>query len=266
MVNVSCTLEHTKGTIKRQVNGRDYWVNVPKGLSGPSVPLLLGLHGFLQAPVQDPTQTLPLSAHETTTRWSEIADRKKFIVAYPSAKRQLSAWDSGQGSDDVAYLRDVVRDISSTWCVDPSRVYAEGHSSGALMAARLACDAPDVFASIAVYAGVDPTLFGGPCAQDGPSARPISVGIFHGVDDPISLFPLAVHHREKWITRNGCSHTPKTEPNVPVEASVYGPGKAGVEVVWRVYQAGHLWPTGADGVDITRRMWEFFLRNPHPVP
>jgi hypothetical protein len=35
--------------------------------------------------------------------------------------------------------------------------------------------------------------------------------------------------------------------------------------VWRVYKAGHLWPTGTDGVDITRRMWEFFLRNPSPV-
>lgn len=137
MVNAECTLERTNGTIKRQINGRDYWVNVPKGLPGPSVPLLLGLHGFLQSPVHDPAQPLELGDHETATGWSGIADSKKFIVAYPSAQPQRSAWDSGQGSDDVAYLHDVVRDISSTWCVDPSRVYAEGHSSGALMAARL---------------------------------------------------------------------------------------------------------------------------------
>ena len=133
------------------------------------------------------------------------------------------------------------------------------------MAARLACDAPDVFASVAVYAGVDPTLSGSPCAQDHSAGRPIAIGIFHGIDDPISDFPLAIQHRDNWLRRNDCSSTPKTEPNVPVEASVYGPCKAGVEVVWRVYKAGHLWPTGTDGVDITRRMWEFFLRNPFPA-
>ena len=128
------------------------------------------------------------------------------------------------------------------------------------MTARLACDAPDVFASVAVFAGVDPTLLGGPCTP----SRPISIGIFHGVTDLISLFPLAVAHRNNWLARNGCPLTPTTEPNVSVEASVYGPCKAGVEVVWRVYQGGHFWPTGTDHTDITRRMWDFFVRNPLP--
>ncbi len=31
-------------------------------------------------------------------------------------------------------------DISATWCVNPKRVHATGHSSGAIMAERLACD------------------------------------------------------------------------------------------------------------------------------
>jgi polyhydroxybutyrate depolymerase len=246
-----CTLTSSSGTISRQIGGRPYYVNVPDGLSGPSAPLLLALHGYTQLPTD----------HETVTGWSQIAAAKHFIVAYPGTQPEKSAWDFGQNSKDVAYLREVVQDISRTWCVDQRRVHAEGHSSGALMAARLACDAPAVFASVAVYAGVDPTLLGSPCKPD----RPISVGIFHGIADPISDFPRAIQHRNNWLLRNGCPLTPTTEPHVIVEASVYGPCRAGVEVAWRVYQAGHLWPRGADGTDITQRMWDFFVRNPLPA-
>jgi polyhydroxybutyrate depolymerase len=246
----SCTLAPTSGTVARQVAGRPYYVNVPAGLPGSPAPLLLALHGFTQLPTD----------HEATTGWSAVAASRHFIVAYPSAQPARSAWDFAQGSKDVSYLRDVVRDISSTWCVNPRRVYAEGHSSGALMTARLACDASTVFASVAVYAGVDPTLLGSPCAPQ----RPISVGIFHGIADLISGFPLAIAHRDNWLVRDGCPRTPATEPNVVLEASTYAPCKNGVEVVWRVYQAGHLWPTGADHTDITQRMWSFFMRNPLP--
>jgi poly(3-hydroxybutyrate) depolymerase len=185
-------------------------------------------------------------------------DRRRRCCSVSTVSCRLPSRNPG------SYLREVVLDISGTWCVDPHRVHAEGHSSGALMAARLACDAPDVFASIAVYAGVDPTLLGSPCAQDQALGRPISMGIFHGINDAISRFPLAIEHRDKWIKRNDCSSIPQTEPNVQVEASVYGPCRAGVEVVWRVYNAGHLWPKGPDHADITSRMWAFFQRTHFP--
>ncbi|MGH3771475.1 MAG: alpha/beta hydrolase family esterase [Pseudonocardiaceae bacterium] len=253
-VKASCTLTPTSGTESHTVAGREYFLNVPAGLSGPSVPLLIALHGAAQPPL----------LHETDTGLSNVAKTRHFIVAYPSTRQ--STWDFAQGSEDVVYLRAVVRDISSVYCVDPRRVHAEGHSSGALMAARLACDASTVFASVAVYAGADPSLTGSPCGDPrGPNAdplRPISVGIFHGNTDPISLLPFAVQHRDNWLRRNGCPATPVTEPNVVVEASAYRPCKAGVEVVWRVYRAGHLLPQGADKIDLISRMWDFFLRNP----
>jgi polyhydroxybutyrate depolymerase len=123
---IGCTLTGTPGTIMREIAGRPYYVNVPDSLSGPSVPLLIARHGAAQPP----------RLHETCTGWSDIAKTKHFIVAYPSSRQ--STWDFAQGSEDVGDLRSVVRDISSVYCVDSRRVYAEGHSSGALMAARLA--------------------------------------------------------------------------------------------------------------------------------
>lgn len=245
-----CTLVPTPGTIERTALGRAYFVHVPAELSGSSVPLLLGLHGFGQPPF----------LHELDTGWSKVAASKHFIVAYPLARNLV--WDFAQESADVRYLREVVRDISSTWCVNPRHVHAEGHSRGAAMAARLACDESTVFASVTGYAGADPSLIEGrtPCLPD----RPIAVGIFHGNEDTIAAFKDAAEHRSQWLARNGCPSTPTTEPNVPVEASRYAPCQAGVEVVWRIYQAKHLWPTGADGTDITNRMWDLFLRNPLP--
>lgn len=129
------------------------------------------------------------------------------------------------------------------------------------MAARLACDAATTFASVAVYAGADPTLLGSPCVP----SRPIAVGIFHGLADPISAFPLAIRHRNNWLARDNCPLTPTREPHVVIEASVYGPCRAGVEVVWRVYPSSHLWPAGAKHTDVTQRMWDFFTRNPLPT-
>jgi polyhydroxybutyrate depolymerase len=233
----------------RQVANRTYYVNVPAGLSGPSVPLLLGLHGAGQPP----------RLHEHNTGWSGVAAAKRFIIAYPEANRLV--WDAARDSGDVTYLRAVVGDISRTWCVNPRQIYAEGHSSGAVMAARLACDAPTVFASVAGYGGGDPELTGTSCDPQ----RPIAVGLFQGNTDPISTLPSAIQHRNHWLHRNACPSTPTTEPGVVVEASSYGPCRAGVEVVWRVYQGGHFWPSGADHTDITQRMWNFFQRNPLPT-
>jgi len=113
--------------------------------------------------------------------------------------------------------------------VNPRQIYAEGHSSGAVMAARLACDAPTVFASVAGYGGGDPTLIRTSCDPE----RPIVVGLFQDNADPISTLPSAIQHRDHWLQRNGCLLTPTTEPGVEVEASTYAhAGRA-----WKSYGA-----------------------------
>ena len=51
------------------------------------------------------------------------------------------------GDHDVAYLRRVVETAIDTYNVDVNRVYVLGHSNGAAMALRLACDAADLFSA-----------------------------------------------------------------------------------------------------------------------
>lgn len=254
----SCSLAPTAGTITRTLGARSYLLHVPPGLTGPSVPLLLTMHGAGQVG----TGLDSAAAIEAATGWDADAAAHGFIVAYPaSAATRPTAWNATQGGPDVQFLRDVVADISATWCVNPKRVHATGHSSGAIMAERLACDAADVFASVGAYAGASPVLFGGPC---NPS-RPVSVGIFQSTLDPVSSLGVGISNRNEWLARNGCPLLPATELGVPLEASNFGPCKANVEVAWRVYLLqGHNWPTGADKADIRTRMWALFERNPRP--
>lgn len=239
------------GLETRTIGARSYLIHVPAGLTA-AAPLLLSLHGLGAG----------ARLHATDTGWVPFADANRFIVAFPQGNgKYVPSWQFGQHSPDVAFIRQVVADIESTWCVDPRRVHVTGHSNGALMALRLACDAADLFGSVAEDAGGPPTATGTPCTP----TRPISVGIFSSTFDPLSLLAFGYVTRNQWVTLDQCPKTPVKEPGVLLEASRYAPCAAGTEVIWRAYLAqSHNWPRGADRADILQRMWALFVRNPLP--
>jgi polyhydroxybutyrate depolymerase len=248
-----CTLQPTGTTVERSLDGRTYRVNVPAGLSGPEVPLLLSLHGFGSTAAQD----------EAFTGWTPFAAQRGFIVAYPQGRPSSSsgAWDPySANSADLAYLRAVVADISSRWCVDPRRVHADGWSNGAVMSQRTACAAADVFASVTSYGGGTPTLggFGTPCAP----ARPISVGLFAGQFD--FTYAGLGQNTQEWRAVNGCAAVPATTTDAYGTTSTYACA-AGTQVLSRVVaDTSHNWPSGAQGADQRARMWAFLEMHPRP--
>jgi len=248
-----CTLTPTNGTVTRTLGDRTYRVNVPAGLTGTHVPLLLSLHGFGSTASQD----------EQFTGWTPFAAAKKFIVAYPQGRPSEygGAWDPySANSVDVAYLRQVVADISATWCVDPQRVHADGWSNGAVMSQRLACGAADTFASVSSYGGGTPTLAG--FAAGCNPTRPISVALFAGQYD-FTYAGLAQNTGE-WRTVDACNATPVHTSDSFGSTDTYSCA-AGTKVVSRVVaNTSHNWPSGAQGEDQRNRMWAFFQANPRP--
>jgi len=256
----TCTLTGTGATITRNLGTRRYALHVPANLTGTSVPLLIDLHGDYE----------PVGYEEMLSGWSTYADSHNFIVAYPVGTGMWASWDWAHGSADVTFLRNVVADISATWCIDPHHVHAAGISNGALMTARLACDAADLFASVDVHAGADPTIpsptawFGSTCTP----SRPIALAITSGLFDPISSYVVNVNTRDQWLARNGCPTTGVAESGVVVEAIHYKPCSAGVELLWRVYPQSHNWPINqlfsADADDLHNRVWNLFQNNPLP--
>lgn len=248
-----CTLTPTAGTVSKSLNGRTYLVNVPAGLTGSQVPLLLSLHGFGSTGSQD----------ESFTGWTPFAASRGFIVAYPQGRPSESggAWDPySAASADVGFLRDVVADISATWCVDPRRVHADGWSNGAVMSQRMACAAADLFASVTSYGGGTPTVggFAPPCQP----SRPISVGLFAGQWD--FTYAGVAQNASEWRAIDSCAATPTHTTDAFGSTDAYACA-AGTTVLARTVNAtSHNWPSGAQGEDQRIRMWAFFSANPRP--
>lgn len=247
-----CGLDPTGGTVIRTLGDRSYLVNVPPGLTAPA-PLLLSVHGFGGWAAQQ----------EQGTGWTPFAAAHHFIVAYPQGRLSSfsSAWDPyTPRSVDVGFLRDVVSDISSRWCVEPKRIHVDGWSNGAVMSQRMACAAADLFASATSYAGGTPTAggLGAPCAP----ARPISVMLLAGQWD-FTYAGLASNAAE-WRTLDGCSGAATHTSDTYGSTDTYGCA-AGTRVVARVVaNTSHNWPFGGQAEDQRERMWAFFAANPRP--
>jgi len=56
-------------------------------------------------------------------------------------------------NDDVGFLKTLITKISSDFTVDSGRVYISGFSNGAMMANRVACEASELFAAVALVGG-----------------------------------------------------------------------------------------------------------------
>lgn len=189
------------------VNGqaRAYWLYVPQSLNASSAqekaPLFVVLHGGFTPP----------KALEQSLSFDALAEKERFIVAYPSAYRPpprdwlqpfcfppfprclpTARWNDGRtglpsehlGVDDVAFLKAVVEDVSQKAPVDRSRVFLAGVSNGGVMTYRIACETPGVFAAVAAVSANMAEEVAATCAL----ARPVAFLAIHGDEDPMSPF------------------------------------------------------------------------------
>ncbi|MCB2225027.1 MAG: polyhydroxybutyrate depolymerase [Actinobacteria bacterium] len=160
---------------------RTYRLYVPPGLAeGEAVPLLVALHGGTGSGAQ----------FAENSGFDAVADREGFIVVYPDgtpiAGTRALVWNGGaccgparedlQDVDDVGFLSALIEALVAGYPVDADRVYVTGHSNGAIMSYRMACEAADRVTAAAFQAG---TIEIGDCDP----ARPISVLAIHGTGD-----------------------------------------------------------------------------------
>jgi len=234
--------------VERTVLGRPFCVHAPLG-SRPRLPVVLLLHGYS-------------SNGESQSRYLDLdsqVDRRGFILVKPNGTMNAHGsrfWNAGRrfsvgGPDDVGYLAAVIDDVVTTFDADPARVYALGHSNGAFMAHRLACERSNRIAAIVTIAG---SVVPGSCRPE----QPVSVLTVHGTKDRLiryegdtllgASYASADVTLDFWARADGCQKTRRPGPSLRLvcdaqEATVamYAGCPPGITVEhWRLDGVGHV--------------------------
>lgn len=211
------------------------------------------------------------------TGYSRLADQRRFLVAYPTARGPRPSWifapKAGQDDSDVAYLRSVVAYLTGpAVCADPTRVGLTGISNGAGMTARMACSAADLLAAAAPVSGGYSTL--PPCQP----ARPVPILEIHGANDPTVPYagkgPDFAGSVDKylagWLGRDGCTTPPRVRAAYGGITQTRWTCSGGTIVQGdKVDGLGHDWAGRASlkPFSATVATWQFLsaFRNPGPA-
>ena len=189
---------------------RPYDVVVPGTyVQGTPTPLVILLHGFgFDGNVQNAYFGM-----------QTLAEQRGFLYVHPDGtKNQIGKgfWNAtnaccgfGAKVDDVGYVTSIIDQVSAKYSVDPKRVFLIGHSNGAFMSYRMACDRAGRVAAIASLAGdtwLDP-------AKCSPS-QPVSVLQVQGTADETinyaggdilgAKYPGSKQSVATWAGYNGC--------------------------------------------------------------
>jgi len=246
---------------------RNYIVHVPRDTLTNPWPVVLNFHGGGSS----------AAGQQSYSRMDETADREGFLAVYPNGTgrfgSRLLSWNAGvccgyalsNKVDDVGFVQALLDDLEKHASIDRARIYATGLSNGAMMAYRIAEQAPGLLAAIAPVAGAE---------QGAPfePKTPIPILHIHSVDDTRALYaggigppypltntrtkhPAVEELLSLWAAHDGCPAVPNVERPIQGTGSssshtatrlTYGPCRDGFEVVlWKLTGAGHVWPGGA---------------------
>jgi polyhydroxybutyrate depolymerase len=256
-------------TIQTSGGPREVRVHIPRGAYRPR-PLVLALHGAGETGAE----------FADDTGFSRLADREKFIVAYPSAGGRHAFWNmSGSvpgAPDDLEALERSLDALEASACVDRAHVFATGVSNGGGMVARLACQGAERLAGVATVAGGYGSL--PPCKP----ARPLPILEIHGTADQVVPYggkpPDYNGSVARWLSQwrriDGCRG----------KAARLVPASGVTEIAWRDCRArtrvehvrldgaAHGWPGGPRTAPppapfaATWRTWQFFRGLPSRQP
>lgn len=229
-----------RGTFLLTVDNRQFTMHVPASYDpAKPAPLLLLLHGYSASG----------ALQESYLKFTPESDRLGFLYAYPDGKidqRNQHYWNAtdaccdlfGTKVDDSRYLSDVIKRIVAIYRVDTRRVYLAGHSNGAFMSFRMACDHADQITAIAALNGA----MWADVTRCRPSTAVSVLDIRSTADQTIRYgggnilthaYPSAAQTDADWLGFDHCGRTPVKAPALDLV-----PDLAGAETSVLRYAAG----------------------------
>lgn len=198
------------------IAARPYTMHVPANAPSGPLPLVVFLHGYGWGGGVEEATLIGLPAD---------SDRAGYLLAMPDGTPDLigqkfwnatdaccSMFAAQPAPDDVKYLRALILHARAHNNVDPKRVYMTGHSNGAFMTHRYACDRGADLAAIAPLAGM---MWSDPAKCAGSTH--VSVVQTHANTDELiqfgggtvplgsAPFPSAMATVTTWAQKNGCT-------------------------------------------------------------
>ena len=240
---------------------RTYLVHVPPGAPPSPMPVVMAFHGGGGN----------ASGFQRYAELDRVADRERFLVVYPNGtgiwRDRLLTWNAGDGCcgyaltnriNDPGFVVSVINDLERRIPIDQKRIYATGHSNGAIFAHRLAAERSGIFAAVVAVAGALDL-------RDFAPTRAVPVMQIHSVHDRRALyegglgppFPgtsVRIQHQpveeglHRWIAANGCSTREDTaavkrDMDQTATLLVWRGCRDGTEVAqWKLTGSGHGWP------------------------
>ncbi len=171
-----------------QVSGQNYNVTFPESYDGSKpMPMLLGLHA----------NGNPITQIQNLTNNSPLAT--EYVRVFP--KSAGSGWVY---NTDIQRINTAFNEVFDKYCVDTSRVFVTGHSSGAQMAVQMLCQGDDRFAGAAPVAA----------SKYCNSLEPIPTMYIQGIQDAQRGGSNGKDVVDVFAAGNSCSNTTMPFPEV----------------------------------------------------
>lgn len=232
-------------TIKVNNEDRTFIVHAPSGLVKP--PLVIALHGL--------TENMQL--HKSRMKFEPIADREKFVVAFPQGIG--NSWDI-TGMKDVDFIAALIDTLAKRHDIDRARVYATGFSMGGMISYYLANKIADRIAAIAPISGY--LMRGDPAA----SSRPMPILHIHGAADDFVKFSNLPPILKGWRDRNKCPAAsvvtkpyPASRPGSKVTREHWAPCEKSEVLFYSIAGLGHAFYVGPD-FNGSEEIWAFLKK------
>ena len=207
-----------------------------------------------------------------------------YVVSSSANPSCVAFTDDYVNSPEPAYINAVIDDVSAKYCVDKSKIFVNGYSSGAFETVTAGCSNADKIRGYGIQIGGGLRLHHAPCVGK-PAAAMFVVGTLD-TGNPIGPLsgttgPNMIQNdstgsapaRDEQLTRNGCQGNATGPWNATYPKCVKYTGCPDkYPVVWCVLEVNHgngPMPMGADGgatVEKYRRqgMWDFYMSLPAP--